>query len=738
MAQTLFGARGSTVHRAGRPFGGVRWVSVVVITALFAVVGAVTSAVSIGTAAAQTRPFEGETVTVIGGETSPEIVAAINQSLRAFELTTGMTVVYTPSLDPAAQIALQISSGTPPDVALVDDTLRKSLVAEGQILPVTPVGVQAMIDNTVPALYNLGVTGGLYFGVPVNTSVSSSIWYKPSIFELNSYAAPLTWPAMGTLADRIAADFNSPFCIGANSTTAPGEVLTDWIEDILLRSAGAEVYDGWAANEIAFSDPRVVNAFTEFETFINKSGLTRDGLAGILADDEIVEPAEGLSANECAMVKQGMPLASSLTPSAQAAVEVFNFPTIQGETSVIVDTEWAVAFTARSAVHELLEYLSSVDYTLRRNAAQQSLVGPLSGYVTPNNTLNVVGWHPAEQAMTQSLRAASVVRTDASDMMDSAVTALFRTEMLEMLNGKSVADVVAAIDVALPDIEVPTTCDGLDPTIEGTDGDDVLTGTLGNDVIFGGDGNDVIAGGGGNDIICGGLGDDTIWGNGGNDELFGDDGNDTVRGGPGDDEVHGGNGIDNISGSAGDDVVDAGPGNDFAVRGGTGDDVVRGGLGDDVLVNGNGGEDEVYGDQGADFVVGGPRPDTLRGGDGDDEMKGSGGADQMFGEGGDDVLIGGKAPDTLDGGDGVDECRGGTELDSGFDCEVEVVELACVGIYIAGSLGCLTPTYRCPHPQLELETSAGVAIITVGTGTSCVPTCTAPDVVIVPGRCVRP
>jgi Ca2+-binding RTX toxin-like protein len=44
-------------------------------------------------------------------------------------------------------------------------------------------------------------------------------------------------------------------------------------------------------------------------------------------------------------------------------------------------------------------------------------------------------------------------------------------------------------------------CEGLQP---------VLTGTGGNDVIHGGDGDDVINGGGGTDTICGGDGNDTI------------------------------------------------------------------------------------------------------------------------------------------------------------------------------------------------------------------------------------
>jgi len=53
-------------------------------------------------------------------------------------------------------------------------------------------------------------------------------------------------------------------------------------------------------------------------------------------------------------------------------------------------------------------------------------------------------------------------------------------------------------------------CDGLEPTLLGTDGPDALVGTSGDDVIHGLDGDDVISGGGGNDVICGGGGLDRI------------------------------------------------------------------------------------------------------------------------------------------------------------------------------------------------------------------------------------
>ena len=51
-------------------------------------------------------------------------------------------------------------------------------------------------------------------------------------------------------------------------------------------------------------------------------------------------------------------------------------------------------------------------------------------------------------------------------------------------------------------------CQGLEPTILGTGGDDVLTGTPGRDIIHGLGGRDLIDGRGGDDVIC--RGDDSL------------------------------------------------------------------------------------------------------------------------------------------------------------------------------------------------------------------------------------
>lgn len=91
------------------------------------------------------------------------------------------------------------------------------------------------------------------------------------------------------------------------------------------------------------------------------------------------------------------------------------------------------------------------------------------------------------------------------------------------------------------------TCNGLAPTIVGTEGDDDIDGTDGIDVISGLGGSDRISGFAGDDVVCGGDGNDDLIGGDGADHLFGGADNDVLEGNAGNDFCNGDSGIDSAS-----------------------------------------------------------------------------------------------------------------------------------------------------------------------------------------------
>lgn len=231
-----------------------------------------------------------------------------------------------------------------------------------------------------------------------------------------------------------------------------------------------------------------------------------------------------------------------------------------------------------------------------------------------------------------------------------------RLAALTMVAATSVATFAPAPGVA------SGACAGLEVTIAGTTGPDVLIGTAGPDVIHGYGGDDVIVGLGGDDVLCGGAG---------RDDIDAGEGDDVVYGGWGSDVIMGGEGDDLLSGGVAHDEIDGGPG----------DDRLIGGVGADQLF-GRSGRDAVFGDRGPDTIDGGPQNDRLFGGPGADRLLGRFGSDSLYGgshadrlfggrgndslrgQAGGDTLVGGPGDDGALGGAGFDTCRSATRLDA--------------------------------------------------------------------------
>lgn len=158
----------------------------------------------------------------------------------------------------------------------------------------------------------------------------------------------------------------------------------------------------------------------------------------------------------------------------------------------------------------------------------------------------------------------------------------------------------------------PTTavlCNGLVPTLVGTDDADILIGTDDPDVIVGLGGDDIILGMGGGDTICAGDGNDIVRGGSGNDWISGDDGNDVL---------FGDSGRDRIYGRSGDDTIDGGAHGNW-LYGNNGHDII----------DGRGGHDRIFGGRGHDIIAGRSGDDEIRCGAGDDIAHGGPGADSI-------------------------------------------------------------------------------------------------------------
>ena len=136
------------------------------------------------------------------------------------------------------------------------------LVDTGSLVSLEDLGfdIDELNDLFGESFVALGEYNGEHYGIPTNINLKSMVWYPKAAFDEAGYTVPETWDDLIALSDQIKADGSTPWCVGFESGGATGWPATDWMEDIMLRTAGGDVYDQWVAHEIPFNDDAVVHA----------------------------------------------------------------------------------------------------------------------------------------------------------------------------------------------------------------------------------------------------------------------------------------------------------------------------------------------------------------------------------------------------------------------------------------------------------------------------------------------
>jgi alpha-glucoside transport system substrate-binding protein len=185
--------------------------------------------------------------TIIAPEDAP-----LEASFDKFEECTGATIIYEGSDEFEAQLPVRVEGGTPPDMAILPQPgLLRTLVEDypDAVVP-APEQVEANVDEFFsPDWKAYGTVDDTYYAAPFGANVKSFVWYSPTAFADAGYEVPETWDDMLALSDQIVADGGKPWCAGVGSGEATGWPATDWVEDVVLRTAGPEVYDQWYTHE---------------------------------------------------------------------------------------------------------------------------------------------------------------------------------------------------------------------------------------------------------------------------------------------------------------------------------------------------------------------------------------------------------------------------------------------------------------------------------------------------------
>ncbi|MET8908317.1 ABC transporter substrate-binding protein [Micromonospora sp. NPDC004551] len=374
----------------------------------------------------------------------------LEQSWKQFEDCTGIKIDHEGSGEFEAQLGVRVDGGNAPDLSFIPQPgLLKRFADAGKLKP-AGADTKAMAEqNYSPDWLKYSTVDGKFYGAPLGSNVKSYVWYSPKTFKEKGWSVPTTWDEMITLSDKIAASGTKPWCAGIESGDATGWPATDWIEDVMLRTAGPEVYDQWTTHGIPFNDPKVVDAVNRAGSILKNDKYVNGGFGGVksIATTSFQEAGTPITTGKCALHRQASFYANQWPEGTKVAedgdVFAFYFPAIDPAKGkpVLGGGEFVAAFADRPEVQAVQTYLASGEYANSR--------AKIGDWVSANKKLDLNNVpNPVDKLSVQILQdPKTVFRFDGSDLMPAAVGAgTFWKGMVDWINGKDTTTVLNGIE----------------------------------------------------------------------------------------------------------------------------------------------------------------------------------------------------------------------------------------------------------------------------------------------------
>ena len=402
---------------------------------------------------AQYQGHDGKKVSIYSTNTDIE-ADRLQESWQQFVDCTGIEIEYEGSREFEAQLPVRVDGGNAPDLATIPQPgLLKRFADAGKLKPLSGE-TKAMAEQNYSADWlKYATVNGTLYGVPLDSNIKSFVWYSPKMFQDKGYKVPETWQDLIALSDQIASTGMKPWCAGIESGEATGWPATDWIEDLMLRTQGPEVYDQWVNHEMPFNDPRVAEAVDRAGTILKNATYVNGGYGGVksIATTAFGEAGLPILDGKCALHRQASFYSNNWPEATKVAedgdVYAFYFPAVDPAKGkpVLGAGQFTVAFADRPEVQAVQTFLASGEHANSR--------AKLGSWVSANNKLDLANVaSPIDKLSVQILQDKSTMfRFDGSDLMPAAVGAgTFWKGMTDWINGKDTASTLAFIESSWP------------------------------------------------------------------------------------------------------------------------------------------------------------------------------------------------------------------------------------------------------------------------------------------------
>jgi alpha-glucoside transport system substrate-binding protein len=400
--------------------------------------------------------YSGTVVTMAGPFTDQDEVL-FNDSIVEFEAATGIDIQYEGSKEFEANINIRLDGGDRPDIVdypqpgLLQYAVEKGYALDMETL-IDPDWIKENYSEGLQKLATMeGPDGPIVAGIWARANGKSFVFYPKAKFDEAGYTVPTTWDEMMALTEQIAADGDTPWCIGIESGAATGWTMTDWIEDVLLRVAPPEDYDAWIAGELPFDSPQINEALDYIEAIWFNDDYVYGGQAAIPTINFGDAPKPMFEdPPQCWFNRQGNFVTTFFPTEMVSGVDYdfFYLPSIKEEYGkpVLGAGDIYGVFNDRPEVRAVIQFFSTGE-SLRLWVEQ-------GGAILTHNDADL-DWYkdPVTRGVAETLRNATTFRFDASDLMPGEVGAgTFWKYMTDYVSGSITRqEALEQIDASWPE-----------------------------------------------------------------------------------------------------------------------------------------------------------------------------------------------------------------------------------------------------------------------------------------------
>ena len=334
--------------------------------------------------------------------------------VEAFTEETGIEANYRSGGDDmAAFLGTQIEGGSPPDVAMIaQPALISQLAGDGSLIELNDDAVAAIDENFAGTWKDIGSVEGTPYALFFKIANKSLWWYNTAVFEQAGVQPPATWDELLQTAETVDAS-GVPFVAMGG---AAGWTLTDWFENIYLRTAGPDMYDQLTNHEIPWTDQSVTEALETWAQLVSNEANIAGGADGALQTEFEESVPQVFSDPPQAATVQGLDAIAGLilgdTEAQEGDFGVFPFPSINDSPPALVaGGDGAVILTDNPSAQRFIEFLATPE------AAQ--VWAELGGFFSANENLDPSAYPDdlSRDIATAIVEAGDEVRFDMSDLV---------------------------------------------------------------------------------------------------------------------------------------------------------------------------------------------------------------------------------------------------------------------------------------------------------------------------------